>query len=101
MDPHWTPRHLGSARRGFLCQRSWQHLRGKGNQAVADEREALLVLTALDVVGHALDVVEAVVGEPRAPHANQVTGLERPAVPEHVELALPADRVGGPAGLAQ
>ena len=47
-----------------------------------------------DLVRHALDVIQSVVGQPGAAHADQLARLEHAAVAQHVEFALAGDRVG-------
>ena len=57
------------------------------------ELKALLELAALERARHALHVVEPVVGDAGAAHADQLARLEQPAVAQHVEAAVGRDRV--------
>src|SRR4051794_26687436 len=70
--PRYLPKYFSLivSRSYFSPWRSCRHRRHRRQQPVADEREVLLVLAALQLVGHALHVIEAVEGGAGTPHAD-------------------------------
>src|SRR5215468_5781055 len=85
--PRYLPKYLaGSGISRSLPVWSRNDDGRQGDQPLADEGEVLRVGAAFDVVSDALDVIEAVVGDPGAAHADQPARREHLAVTEHVEL---------------
>src|SRR3569832_745502 len=67
--------------------------RHRRQQAVAREREVLVVLAALDRVRHALHVIKPIDGRARAAHAHQLPRLQDAAVTHDVERTVASHRV--------
>src|SRR5262249_6858014 len=101
-------RYSGSPCRGTCQKTSWgysnhsyRNLWSIGDQTIAAQLKALLVLAALDIVGDTVDVVQPVVREARTAYANHQTIHQRSPVANDIERTGDRDRVRRAEGHAE